>query len=421
MVFSSRDDRRRRLLSRPFPGAWDDVLERNVWHVECLAPAEREALRRAVAILLAEKSWEGCGGLELDDEMRVTIAGFAAVMALGFEGFYFDGLRTILVYPGGFIVERESSPEKEHLLGEAHEDGLVIVSWWDGDSDSDPVLRVAEVVFHEFAHLVDINDLSGDPAGRVDAAARREILAVLEEEHARHAENARRETPTVLPYYGALDRREFFAVATECFFLEPAELREERPRLHDALARWYGQDAAERYRFDREPPDDSEDAETIEREELELEIDGLTRAIEEHPDFADAYRQRGWAYLDLGDPAAAAADFTTLLDLAPDDDEGFHGRGQARYHLGEHAAAADDFGAAVRLNDGDAASLAWRGLCHLELGNPDAAIADATAALRRDPELPLAYRARSRALEKLGRHEEATRDANRADELDTSD
>ena len=50
----------------------------------------------------------------------------------------------------------------------------------------------------------------------------------------------------VLRAYAAQNPSEFFAVATEAFFVRPAALREDEPALYDVLRGFYGQDPARR-------------------------------------------------------------------------------------------------------------------------------------------------------------------------------
>src|ERR1700737_5530679 len=105
MLFSWLKNRRRRnILAEPFPDAWLTILHERVGHYELLVEADRKKARDAVQIMLAEKDWEGCRGLELTDEMRVTIAALAAILIVSFDDFFFDNVVTILVYPNEFVV-----------------------------------------------------------------------------------------------------------------------------------------------------------------------------------------------------------------------------------------------------------------------------------------------------------------------------
>src|SRR5690242_4564757 len=91
--------RRKRLLETPFPAAWIEILERNVAAYKLLDEPEQKHLRDLVQVFIAEKHWEGCGGLELDDEITVTIAGTGCQLLLGRSHDLFAEVESILVYP----------------------------------------------------------------------------------------------------------------------------------------------------------------------------------------------------------------------------------------------------------------------------------------------------------------------------------
>src|SRR4029079_660523 len=70
----------------PFPAACRRILQRNMRHFSYLDAEEQARLCQRIQRFVAEKYWEGCGGLQLDDEIRVTIAGQACLLVLGYEG-----------------------------------------------------------------------------------------------------------------------------------------------------------------------------------------------------------------------------------------------------------------------------------------------------------------------------------------------
>ncbi len=108
MIFSwFRRRRRNKILSTPFPAEWTAHLEKNLPHYRYLAPDERARLRDNLRVFVAEKNWEGCGGLRLTDEMKVAIAAHACLMTLGLEGDPLAGILSILVYPTGYAVPEE--------------------------------------------------------------------------------------------------------------------------------------------------------------------------------------------------------------------------------------------------------------------------------------------------------------------------
>src|SRR3954454_12269870 len=116
MLFSwLRNRRRRALVAQPFAPEWLEHLRRNVPYYAYLTEAEQAKLRDDLRVFVAEKNWEGCGGLTVTDEMKVTIAAQACVLLLGIEHDYFSRVLSILVYPSAYRgVDKENpSPVEE--------------------------------------------------------------------------------------------------------------------------------------------------------------------------------------------------------------------------------------------------------------------------------------------------------------------
>ena len=253
MVFSwLRERRRRRWLTEPFSEDWRAALRDRVRHYQYLNDAQRERLEGFVQVVAAEKDWAGGGGFKLTDEMKVVIAGYAGVMTLGLsEPYYFDRLHTIIVYPGGYVAQRskfEVQPlfePADDRLGEAWHRGPVVLSWAEiaGNKRRRPG---DNLVFHEFAHHVDglAGDIDGVPP-MTNWNQERTWYHVTEQEFDRLVHDARRGEATLLDQYGATNRAEFFAVATECFFERPRAMRAGHPELYHVLAEFYCQDVAE--------------------------------------------------------------------------------------------------------------------------------------------------------------------------------
>ena len=112
-----RERRRRRLRAAPFPAAWRAILRKRVAAYSRLPYPERRELERLVQVFVAEKDFIGCAEQEVDEEVRVTIAAQACLLLLGRPARYFPNLRTILVYPGAFVVEKVR-PEPSGVLQE---------------------------------------------------------------------------------------------------------------------------------------------------------------------------------------------------------------------------------------------------------------------------------------------------------------
>ena len=155
--------RREALRAHPFPDAWREVLDRDVAYVAKLHEADRAELEGLVQIFLAEKNLEGCGGLELTDEIRVTIAAQACLLLLHRETDIYPDLDTVLVYPhayhakgtqhdGPVVIESDDA-----RLGESWTRGVVVLAW-DHVASSARHLGGDNVVLHEFAHQLDAED-----------------------------------------------------------------------------------------------------------------------------------------------------------------------------------------------------------------------------------------------------------------------
>ena len=253
MLFSwLKNRRRRRILAEPFSSTWEEALQQNVGHLAFLSETERYKLRQATHIFLAEKRFEGCRGLEIADEVRVTIAASACILILGMNGFYFDNVQTVLVYPDEFLVP-ERRPITDELavegeavhLGEAHWHGPVIVAWNEALKGAREPGYGENLIFHEFAHQLDM--LNGEPDGVPvihEITLRHRWAEVMEREYDRLCEAADRRQKTLLDPYGANSPAEFFAVVTECFFDLPWDLERRHTELYGVLRDYFNQDPA---------------------------------------------------------------------------------------------------------------------------------------------------------------------------------
>jgi Mlc titration factor MtfA (ptsG expression regulator) len=96
-----RQRRRQQILSRPAPADWEQTLAANVRDYG-IWPAERRALLLdRIKLLIAEKYWEGCKGLEVNPEIQVTIAAHAARLTLGWPQPSFNRLSRV---PRSFVT-----------------------------------------------------------------------------------------------------------------------------------------------------------------------------------------------------------------------------------------------------------------------------------------------------------------------------
>lgn len=104
-MFIFKKWRRRLLAKRPFPDNWLQIIERDVTIYRRLTPDDKKELLGHILVLLNEKTFEGCGGLEITDRIKVTIAAYACILLLHRKTDYYPGLHSILVYPNAFVVQ----------------------------------------------------------------------------------------------------------------------------------------------------------------------------------------------------------------------------------------------------------------------------------------------------------------------------
>ncbi len=242
--------RREALRRRPFPADWRAIIEKNVGYVALLPPADRDELYGHVQVFLAEKHFEGCGGLTLTDEIRVTIAAQACVLLLHRTATYYPRLVSILVYPTTYLVPggRRTAggmvdEEPQARLGESWVRDVLVLAWDSVLSGAADIHDGHNVVLHEFAHQLDQENGTGDGAPILPRRSMYVAWARVlghEYEHLVHETAAHHRT--LIDHYGATNPAEFFAVVTETFFEKPQQLRAKHPELYQQLQEFYCQD-----------------------------------------------------------------------------------------------------------------------------------------------------------------------------------
>ena len=249
-----RNRRRRNLLASPFPPAWGAILRRFVRQYDWLDDDERDRLHAFVAIWLDEKRFEGCRGMAITDEVRVSISGQAAIVALGLEGECFDRLKSVLVYPDDYVGEKTvpiagggELVTKEERLGETWAGGSIVFSWprvVEGGRMRD---GPRSVVVHECAHAFDLLDGDIDGVPPVGSSGRRRRwVASFEACHDRFLDALDAGRAVVLDDYASESLSEFFAVASEAFFQSPHRLARFDEELYERLAEAWRQDPRRR-------------------------------------------------------------------------------------------------------------------------------------------------------------------------------
>ena len=252
-MFGLTHRRRQRIREQPFPAEWSDIIRHNAPFYPRLSDADQRELMGHIQVFLDEKRFEGCGGLTITDEIRVTIAAYACVLLLHRETDYYPLLVTILVYPHTFVVSRyQEGPAgqvleaTETLSGESWRHGNVVLAWDEVQHSAFDLHDGHNVVIHEFAHQLDEEDGSANGAPVLPRRSMYGAWArILGADYAKLVKDAEEGGDSVLDQYGATNPAEFFAVATEAFFEAPVKLRSRHPQLYSELMLYYQQDPAD--------------------------------------------------------------------------------------------------------------------------------------------------------------------------------
>jgi Mlc titration factor MtfA (ptsG expression regulator) len=242
------------------PDDWLEIVEEHVAVWRTLDDGERELLEELSDWLLRHKHWEAANGFALDDRITVTIAVQAALLVLGLSVDEYREVSAIIVYPTamqsrGVYAGPTSGTVVDGVvpvLGEAHDHrGPVLLAWDEAQAAARHPGRGHNVVFHEFAHKLDMRDDMVDGTPRLE---HREDLPRWVEvcTEAYDALQSGVDRPPLQPY-GATNPAEFFAVATEAFFDVPVMLERHEPELYSVMRGYFRQDPAGRARRETPP------------------------------------------------------------------------------------------------------------------------------------------------------------------------
>jgi Mlc titration factor MtfA (ptsG expression regulator) len=258
MIFSwLRKQRRKRILAQPFPSEWERAIFENMAHYRWLNEREQLRLRRLVQVFIAEKRWEGAGGLVITDEIKATVAAQACLLILALEHDFYRQVESIVIYPSTVLTPaRQPSffansativQAPMPILGQAFTLGPVILAWDAVRSGGQNARDAKNVVYHEFAHKLDM--LSGRANGvppLADRATYNRWVEIFTEAYEDLSARAQASEKLFLDPYALSNGAEFFAVATESFFERPCVMRDGHAAMYAVLRDFYRQDPAAR-------------------------------------------------------------------------------------------------------------------------------------------------------------------------------
>ncbi len=247
----SKRRRRQRLLATPLTQQQRKIVEELVPILRRLPDELRPKLEGKINLFLDQITFRGKNGIEVSEEMRLSIAAQACLPIVN-SSVWYDTLRNVLIYPSVIHTRRDRHDGhvvQEHNLsmaGESWVRGPVVLSWDDALQGGLNAEDGYNVVIHEFAHQLDslTGHTNGIPVLREGQDYAAWEKAMLDAFH-RHVDRVEIGHETLIDPYGATNHEEFLAEAIVTFFEKSQRLRSEEPALYSQLSQLLALDPAE--------------------------------------------------------------------------------------------------------------------------------------------------------------------------------
>ena len=243
-------NRRAKIYTNEFPKRWEKRLDSQWPLYRRLPDLLKQNLHERIKLFLSEKQFVGCNGFEVSEDHKLFISAQACLLIINKPFDYFDKLHTLLIYPSAFIVEHNQllangtiSENRNINTGEAWNTGKIVLSWDDAFSGMIDITDGHNVVFHEFAHLLDHTNGSANGAPLLQHASNYDQWSQtfsIAFDRLQHSVNNGHQN--VFDPYGATNPGEFFAVASELFFEKSKLFQQHEPELHQQLVKFYAVD-----------------------------------------------------------------------------------------------------------------------------------------------------------------------------------
>ena len=222
------------------------MREHAAW-VAALTPDRDARLRELSALFLRRKTITPLAGLELDQRQRLQLAALCCLPLLEFGAEGLHGWSQLLVYPDAFRAHRSHVDAagvlhegEEDLIGEAWEQGPLVLSWADVEADLAAPREGFCVAVHEMAHKLDALDGAMDGTPALPRDWQRAWARDFQQAFDGFVQQVERGRRVAIDEYAAESPEEFFAVCSEYHFSDPCTLRRSMPEVAAHLERFYG-------------------------------------------------------------------------------------------------------------------------------------------------------------------------------------
>lgn len=229
--------------STPFPTKWRTILATKVLYYNNLNNENKLRFEYKVFEFLLNCKITGVD-TTIDDTDKILVASSAIIPIFSFHDWQYINLNEVLIYPNAFDEKFNTQGENRNILGmvgTGYMEGKMILSkeaLHKGFSNSSDKKNTA---IHEFVHLID--KLDGNTDGIPQLLLEQQYtIPWLNLIHNKIKDIANNESD--INPYGATNKTEFFAVASEYFFERPKLLKRKHPELYRKLEQIFDQKMA---------------------------------------------------------------------------------------------------------------------------------------------------------------------------------
>ncbi len=239
--------KRNKLDRHPVPDHWQRIMEEQIPQYGKMNREQREKFDRMVRYFMVEKSFEGCGGMILDEKKKLLIAALACIPLLGGVSDVYPYLRSVLVYPTVYQAPYSESGDDgvvtegvESRSGESWDQGVLVFAWDEVAYDLRHPRDGANIVFHECAHQLDYEwGATMENFAWQRRTTEPGMAATLKSSYQKLLEKLDRGRPVSVDEYAATNIHEFFAVMTETWLERPDRIRSAWPEVDRVLQEFY--------------------------------------------------------------------------------------------------------------------------------------------------------------------------------------
>nr|WP_255554079.1 zinc-dependent peptidase [Mesonia aestuariivivens] len=194
-----------------------------------LTAKQKNFFQHRVVLFMKDKSFEGRGGFEINNQVKLYISSTAVMLTFGMREFLLPALQKIFVYPDIYY----STINQTHHKGEFNPRLKALVFSWkdflEGFADGKDNLNLA---IHEFIHVIQINSMKeNDISATIFADSSKNLTKLLLNDKIRQ----RLEATKYFRAYAFTNRFEFLAVLVEYFIENPLEFKQKFPEFYSRI------------------------------------------------------------------------------------------------------------------------------------------------------------------------------------------